>query len=218
MLFQDLTINENFSLGNIRDVSLVGCPKIKIENASQVEQLFISDTRWVTILDGASMANLEMLSVKGRSQPRTDLFIGANTQNWASKVTNLYLSNVNLGSLPKEIALKSLYLIESYVKSDNQDFGNLELWTPAIEEIKVLNSEIENIRSLHSLSLMTLNQQMTFEKNKILSSCKSCENDVATCFIDPINTYKDNSVPCSCQDRCECNMGKINYNFYVVII
>merc|ERR1711971_235319 len=201
-IFEDLTINnQSFSLGNIRNVSLNGCPKIKIEQALQVEQLFISDTSQVTILDGAKMANLNLLSVKGRSR-RTDLIFEANTQNWASKITSLSLSNVKLVSLPKAIVLKSLFLVDSFVGSDIQDFGNLE---PGIEEIKVLSSEIENVRSLNVLSSMVINKEMTFENNTILSSCSSCENDEATCFIDSINTFQNNSFPCSCQDGCECN-------------
>ena len=211
MLFQDLTINnQSFSLGNIRNVSLNGCPKIKIEQALQVEQLFISDTSQVTILDGAKMANLNLLSVKGRSR-RSDLILEANTQNWASKITSLSLSNVKLVSLPEAIALKSLFLVDSFVGRDIQDFGNLE---PGIEEIKVLSSEIENVRSLNVLSSMAINKEMTFENNTILSSCSSCENDEATCFIDSINTFQNNSFPCSCQDGCECNKGKI-FLFYL---
>ena len=204
MLFQDLTINDTFSFRGIRNVSIVGCPQIKIELASEIEEVVISDTSRVTVLDGASMTKLKFFHVHGRSQSeKTILKIEPNPQNWATKITSLSLLNVMLINLPVGILLKSLNLFESLVK----EFV-FENSTPGIEEIKVLNSAIENVTSLRSLSSIN---QMTFENNIILSSCSACEKDEATCFIDPVDKYTNNSLPCQCQDQCGCNKGKIYF-------
>lgn len=204
MLFQDLTINDTFSFRGIRNVSMVGCPQIKIELASEIEVVSISETSRVTVLDGAIMTKLQFFSVNGRSQSeKTIMTIEPNPQNWASKITSLSLLNVMLINLPKGIVLESLNLIESLVKEFV--FENL---TPRIEKIKVFNSAIENVTSLRSLSSIN---QMTFENNIILSSCSTCEKDEDTCFIDPINKYTNNSLPCQCQDQCGCNKGKVYF-------
>lgn len=214
MLFQDLTMNNTFSLGDIRHVSMDGCLQIKIELASKVEKLFITDTSEVTVLDGAMMTNLELFSVNGSGRSKSDqtkLTIEANTQNWASETASLSLSNVTLISLPKEILLKSLTLVESFI--ENFAFENS---TPGIEEIKVLNSSIANVTSLRSLYSITINKQMkqmTFENNIIESSCSTCEKDEGTCFIDPIHKYTNNSLPCDQCEQCGCDKGKIFFSY-----
>ena len=191
-------------------MSMDGCIQIKIGLASKVEKLFITDTSEVTVLDGAMMTKLELFSVNGSGRSKSDqtkLTIEANTQNWASETTSLSMSNVTLISLPKEILLKSLTLVESFI--ENFVFENS---TPGIEEIKVLNSSIENVTSLRSLYSITINKQMTFENNIIESSCSTCENDEGTCFIDPINKYTNNSIPCDQCDQCGCDKGKIFFS------
>ena len=187
---------------------MVGCPKIQIKVAL-VEELFISATDKVIILDWANMKKLKLLKVDGKSQRKTDLTIGANTQHWASSKTRVSLSNVTLRSLPKNIVLKSLTLVESVVKSDTIVES---VWTPGIEETQISNSSIDTVGSLKSLSSLTKENQMTFENNKILTTCSSCESSQeATCFIGQIKKYKNNSLPCdTCnEDGCECGKGRI---------